>query len=273
MPVIEAIGNSVVSFTSAVLVRLFRSGVPEETLLNVVAQLRKINPYSAKYENLVMLLGIGGVGKTTLVKRVTHNPEADNSVETTSAFRLYSTTREVIVDDPRNGSEKREKIFLGFADYRGQNIGTLLRGITASKVMKPTSINTVVLVVDLFPADRVLANGKFINLRGEVAQSHPDVARIKENDRFWSEELLQAMLGMLDGSALQKIIIFINKVDLVKSQDGRNSSSSLYQPLINRVKKFSDSSDVELEVILGSFESGNNFFALEESLKNSAVVR
>lgn len=243
-----------------------------DALFAIVKRLRKRKRRRIKFENLVLLLGIGGVGKTTLIKRVTHNPEADNSRETVSSFNVYSTTREVMTDHPKRGKVK-EKIFLGFADYRGQNIGTLFRGLSNHQSFKPTSINTAILVVDLVPPRREFIDGVFINIGNEPPQDHPDPHRIEENCRAWSGEILKAVFGMLDANALMKIIIFINKVDLVRTPEGRNAAITSYQPLVERVEKFAMNSKVDMEVILGSIFSGHNCFQLEDSLKAAAVER
>jgi hypothetical protein len=72
--------------------------------------------------NSILLVGIGGVGKTSLIKALTHDPAAEP--DTAGPFKIYKHVEE-LGNEP--SGVKRTNLY--FADYRGQNLTNLIGGV------------------------------------------------------------------------------------------------------------------------------------------------
>jgi GTPase SAR1 family protein len=97
--------------------------------------------------NSVLLVGIGGVGKTSLIKALTHDPAAEP--DTTGPFKIYKHVEE-IGKNPLG----IKRIHLYFADYRGQDLAHLIRGFLDQQKrpycpLRYGFLNSLVMVVDV----------------------------------------------------------------------------------------------------------------------------
>ena len=138
--------------------------------------------------NSVMVLGLGGSGKTSLCKAITDDITADPSIKT-GHFKIYNVAKDLPGDNP----ETRCKFYL--ADYPGQSFLEELVAGFIEEQSRPYSpmrygyINSLILVVDLFaPPD----------LPGEPIpkDSSFNKKRIRENLQQWNEQALSAVFGM-----------------------------------------------------------------------------
>lgn len=109
--------------------------------------------------NSIMLLGLGGTGKTTFVRNVFEDRNANPSMET-EHYQLYQVTKTRKIR--RSNAETKEDVHTLFVgDYRGQNLGQLVREFVKQQkspfeAMTYGFINSLILVVDLFdPPKRV----------------------------------------------------------------------------------------------------------------------
>jgi ATPase subunit of ABC transporter with duplicated ATPase domains len=69
--------------------------------------------------NSILLVGIGGVGKTSLIKALTHDSAAEP--DTIGPFKIYKYAQEL-----ENESSGIKRTNLYFADYRWQNLTDLI---------------------------------------------------------------------------------------------------------------------------------------------------
>jgi len=176
------------------------------------------------YYHKVMVLGIGGTGKTTLINRITGDPSANPRVATAEYDR--HSVKQALVDE----NLSREWHF-SFDDYRGQNPGVLVQeiGAEAARNGQTPSYSAIVLVVDLFPA------------LGEVdspiaPSSQWDRKRVQEHLDGWTASMIAAFRGFAPNASY--ICLFINKYDLVEPRSEAVEKQILraFRPLIERLE-------------------------------------
>lgn len=219
------------------------------------------------FRNMVLLVGESGVGKTTLIRSITGNPLADPSVSTVD-FHLYGTEFTISKRGSNNTIEEHQ-INVSVADYRGQHIGTLFKGLNdAIGPHALSEINTLVLLVDLFPPEKD-ALGRYYESGAKY--DTPDEARIRHNLDHWSNSVLQMIFGLLNRNALQNICLFINKVDLLKDHEARERAQALYQPLISKLHQWGGGIDGGPRILLGSTLTGEGLNILRNDIISNAV--
>lgn len=154
--------------------------------------------------NSIMLLGLGGVGKTAFVRNLFHDPGANPDVST-EHYELYQTT--TIVRDSGRGDAKPkqgEKYTLFVGDYRGQNLGQLVREFVTQqkKPFEPMSygfINSLILVVDLFPPPERIDDPARTERRCGFQQSQvawQSVERYCVGCRIWSAHVWKPQIRL-----------------------------------------------------------------------------
>lgn len=97
--------------------------------------------------NSILLVGIGGVGKTSLIRALTRDPAAEP--DTTGPFKVYKHVEEI-----RNDPLGIKRIHLYFADYRGQNLAHLIGGFLDGQKrpycpLRYGFLNSLIMVVDV----------------------------------------------------------------------------------------------------------------------------
>lgn len=169
--------------------------------------------------NTILLIGIGGVGKTSLIKQMLDCDSA-NPQEKTKSFKIYWQR-------VSNGQEKNKSSEIrhctgkpsGFwyfvCDYCGQNIGSLFRSFIEQQKREYSPIaygyvNSLILMVDLFPPPE---EGEIIPNGG----ASMDTRRIAINKCEWNNTAIDAVFGLLTNE-LRYVCLFINKIDLMEKQ-------------------------------------------------------
>jgi hypothetical protein len=104
--------------------------------------------------NVVVLLGVGGAGKTTLIRYLTGDLRADPT-QITNEFNIYSKTSRVRKTKPNGGVQEFETTIY-ITDYRGQDYNSLIIGLAGGKqgklsAVRSGNINTLLFIVDVFP--------------------------------------------------------------------------------------------------------------------------
>lgn len=211
--------------------------------------------------NNALVLGLGGSGKTTLIRSITGDTNADPRRKTIS-FDIYSSVYRTPVEN------KKDEVELYLADYVGQNLGSLFRGFTLEQhtpysPMRYGSIRSIILVVDLFPAPETAGSE-------QNKKSKPDEVRIRENLDEWNRQSLAAVFGLATDT-LDYVCLFINKSDLLTKNDNASLSSvfRMYEPLFLMIQDFAHGAIVEYRI--GSAGDGQNVQPIREYLVAHSV--
>ena len=224
-----------------------------------------------KRVNSAMVLGIGGVGKTSLIKALTQSNLANPNIKT-NEYSIYDYVVNKTNSNSSNNShsKKTEQYQIYLSDYAGAELNSLIRGFLEQQFihyspMRYNSVNSLILVVDLFSPpslpDEQVSKSDYI-----------DEKRIQENIDYWDEKALSFVFGMLTDS-LKYICLFINKVDLLDTEeineDEANEIKKKYDTLFKQLSL--RSSGIFLTRILGSAATGKNVEILREHLLQYSV--
>jgi tRNA A37 threonylcarbamoyladenosine biosynthesis protein TsaE len=211
---------------------------------------------SKEYSNRVLLVGLGGAGKTSLIQKLTADPRADPRVRS-ARFETYSLVHEVV-------SEEEARVYrIDIDDYRGQNQGDLVAAWTQmNRDAEAVAIRSLILVVDLFPPAA----------HGEIAQPQETISaeRVKQTIEQWSDAAISAIMG-LASDELNYLCLFINKADLLLPRTAESQRLILraYQPLVECLAK--RSGGILFETKIGSTASDESIVTLMHSLIERAV--
>jgi hypothetical protein len=225
----ERIENLKVGFNA------LRSGMPERAENNYLK---------------VCMLGLGGAGKTTLVRTMTMCPDADASVSTEDV-RRFITVNEYAGPDARFG------VRIDWYDYAGQNIAPLTESRRPGNANESRQdedpampsyddkpFNAAVLILDLF--DPPPAGGTY---QGRFPTWN--AARLKKSTDQWSENALSAIKGSL-GNEIKYLCVLVNKFDLLQNPDDAELAAikKKVQPYVNRIAPLFRGAEVDF--IIGS---------------------
>ena len=218
-------------------------------------------------QNVVVQLGIGGSGKTTLIRYLILDPKANPTIET-EGFDVYR--RDFSITRTRNDGRPDEvKTSIVIADYRGQHYGTLIEGILEHTVNRRSpvrngSINTILFVVDVF----------YPTLDRSVdlpPQPRPDPERLREHVEYWNEARLEVLFRLLRQGSVRNVGVFVNKCDLLTSEQGRDEARRAIAPLVASIQHWTDPLGVQPFVILGSLKTGTGVNELLDRMIRAAV--
>lgn len=212
----------------------------------------------------IMLLGLGGVGKTSLIRDLFQDGNA-NPKEKTEDIEIYASRRAYA----NQGQTQRDCHFY-VCDYVGQNLGTLIRAfvIQQKKPYTPMQygfVNALILMVDL-RAPKARREGQ-----EPLPSAKPDEERIQKHLDMWNDQVIDAVSGLLTTDSLKYVALFINKIDLMTDhrQEARDKWKKSFAPLSTLLK--STFPYAEFRVIFGSSGKGN-LSSLEEDLIRYSVA-
>lgn len=161
-----------------------------------------------------LLLGFGGAGKTTLIRRMFGGGRAEPGVKT-EVFQLHrfrgeidNITHELVV-----------------TDYRGQSLGQVTSGVANlenSHGIHRHQFNAVVVMLD------ICATGDS-DARPAPGSDVPDYKRLKSNVDQWSGQAIDGVLGIIDKSKIRLAVIFVNKFDVLTHEQGEVHRKKLRQ--------------------------------------------
>jgi hypothetical protein len=218
-------------------------------------------------QNVVVQLGIGGSGKTTLIKYLILDPSANPTIET-EGFDVYQ--RDFSITRTRSDGRLDEvKTSIVVADYRGQHYGTLIEGILNHTVdrrsaVRNGNINTLLFVVDVVPAN--------VDRNADVEpQPRPDPERLRQHVEYWNEARLEVLFRLLRQGSVKNVGVFVNKCDLLTSEAGREEARRAIAPLVASIARWTDPLGVQPFVILGSLKTGTGVNELLDRMIRAAV--
>jgi hypothetical protein len=218
-------------------------------------------------QNVVVQLGIGGSGKTTLIRYLILDPKANPTIET-EGFDVYK--RDFSITRTRSDGRLDEiKTSIVVADYRGQHYGTLIEGILNHTVNRRSAvsngnINTLLFVVDVF----------YPNVDRTVdlpPQPRPDPDRLREHVEYWNEARLEVLFRLLRQGSVKNVGVFVNKCDLLTSEDGREEARRAIAPLVASIQRWTDPLGIQPFIILGSLKTGTGVNELLDRMIRTAV--
>jgi GTPase SAR1 family protein len=193
--------------------------------------------------NSILLVGIGGVGKTSLIKALIHDPAAEP--DTTGPFKIYKQ-----VEGLGNNPSGIKRTNLYFADYQGQNLTNLIGGFLDGQKrpycpLRYGYLNTLIIVVDV--TDPPKYPGEIVPIAQHFSQK-----RVEDHLNEWNSQSIQAILGLFTRPQLKYICLFINKIDLLIGYDEAMDSEikEAYLPLLRELHEASEG--VRFECKLGS---------------------
>ena len=222
--------------------------------------------------NSVMTVGLGGSGKTSLVKALIGGSNRDiDPLIKTRYFRIYSTESATPVSTP----QKISRLYI--SDYPGQTLlEDLIRGFIKQQSLRfsPLRYNHVIsliLVVDLYPPSDMTANiiSEKEKLDRERAGTKKTIEnRIEENVNAWNESAISAIFGMMT-SSLKYICLFINKSDLVEGTMEEEEIINKYKSILKSIS--ARDSGIKVTVLIGSAKDGKNIITLKDELITYSV--
>ena len=214
--------------------------------------------------NSMMLLGLGGAGKTTFVRDLFQDQRADATV-TTEHYELYQTTTII--------KRRNEQYTLFVGDYRGQNLGQLVSEfVTQQKEpFEPMSygfINSLVLIVDLFPPSERSDHPAL------EPRSRADAGRVEMHNSQWNDTALDAVFGLLTAGSLKYVCLFVNKLDLLKGANTtpvQDDVENCFAELRDRLRLRAERAKADFQIVLGSAEESTGISRVREALFDRSV--
>lgn len=188
-------------------------------------------------QNVCLILGQGGTGKTTLISRITDDNAARPEFETI-LFRLY---------EHRVTLNQRECKII-FSDYRGQDLGVLTSGILeieASTEVRRKDLCSLLIILDICDTESGLPRTPETPL--------PDYEHIQRQVEQWRGQALNAVLGLLTGNRLRFALVLVNKIDLLTTNEATEhlpQIESLLCPLRDKLRGAMP--HIPIEVMFGS---------------------
>lgn len=223
--------------------------------------------------NSILLIGLGGSGKTSIIRSLLRNPQA-NPNEKTEKFEIYEgqiTSTKLNSQDNQQTREDDQPIRYWFyvADYLGQNLGQLVRSfiVQQKKQYSPLAygyVTSLILVVDLYPSKASPQDPE------PEVQPQPDLNRVRKHNQEWNDTALDAIFGLLTNE-VKYICLFINKADLMsdRSTDSDQRYIEYFDELRKKIQK--RCGNAKFEIILGSAKRSTGVAELSFKLMEFSV--
>jgi len=219
-----------------------------------------------EFRNLMMIIGLGGSGKTSLIRMIFNDRGANPQVKT-DGQQLFRTHFGFNAGELNGDLPRTLHVFA--CDYVGQNLSTLTRTFVKQQqdLYSPMAygyINAIVLVVDLREPPEV--DGGTVPVTDE-----PNQQRINEHLTEWNDTALAALAGFVVADTLKFVCLYINKIDLLNksSVQDRMRYKALFEILrIRLVERFAPA---RVTVIVGSALYGDGYNELRQGLVDSAM--
>jgi GTPase SAR1 family protein len=209
--------------------------------------------------NSILLVGIGGVGKTSLIKALTHDSAAEP--DTAGPFKIYKYVQE-LGNEP--SGIKRTNLYI--ADYRWQNLTDLIGRFVLERKqpycpLRYGFLNSLIMVVDV--ADPPKYPGEIVPKAKNFSQK-----RVEYHLTEWNSQSIKAILGLFTRPQLKYICLFINKIDLLIGYDEamENEIKAAYLPLLRELHEASEG--VRFECKLGSAARDLKIAELRNALRD-----
>ena len=198
---------------------------------------RRLQEPLSVHQNVCLLLGQGGTGKTTLISRVTNDDAAKPEIETI-LFRLYEHRVTL--------NERECKIVL--MDYRGQDLGVLTRGLLdleASTKLRRVDIRSLMIILDICDTESGVPRNPISPV--------PDYQHVQRQIEQWQGQALNAVLGILAVRQLQFALVLVNKIDLLTQSEREEHLPRIevmLRPLLEKLQSVVP--HLSVETMLGS---------------------
>jgi GTPase SAR1 family protein len=205
-----------------------------------------------EFRNSIILVGLGGSGKTTLIKDLV---DKGNPKMSTAAYQALSK----IIDKDGN------KYQFYVADYPGQNISVLIKGLMEEQKvpyspMTFNGIDSIIIVVDLAYTPEP---GSPIDMN-LVRQTWQE--RVQQHIKEWSPTALDCVFGLV-GTNIKYVCLFINKFDILNNTDKNISKEMVLREYRQLNQNLSQRRGFVYKPIIGSFERGDGLVELKQDLK------
>lgn len=217
-----------------------------------------------------MMIGLGGVGKTTLIRGLFDNDDAEPDIRTEHYTEYHL---DLIVEEekperrragkvlPTSTTKRRYSMFVG--DYRGQNVGQLVGEFVAQqkdsyRALSYGFVNSLVLVIDVLPPTRT------------TPASRPNAARLNYHTAQWSETALDAVFGLLTEDTLSYVCLFVNKVDMIPASQLSVVEDRVAE-LRSRLERKAKENGAAFQSVMGSALEGRGVIGVREDLRRTSV--
>lgn len=197
----------------------------------------------------VLLVGIGGVGKTSIIRALCGSTSI-NPAAATASNKLYSIAHEFDMKERDVTQRRLFRVFI--SDHVGQNFGTVPETPFYKEMKFADLPKCLVFVVDLFPVDDGHGENNLYDTFDED--------RVAEHLSVYHKELVSVITNGLPAGSM--IILFINKLDKLKniSPDQISKAKELFSPLIDLLGSIRGA---ELRVLVGSAATGQSIAGCE----------